>query len=258
MQGAWNWELIAVVAGGASALLVGWDAALRKGERSEAMKGVLEIAWPVLFIALMGLLLKFTDFAAVLLIAAVVTAVLAKRHEKKLSLASALATAAFPAALFALALSFVALPAQAGVFLSELCDPLNNYTTDRFIEIYNPTGGTIAKRELQPGQTLLVDTGCVVAYTPSVNFEIQYVGKIKTALFGGEDHAAPALRLVEAPPWTKAEQMAKERENFGFYFAAHPVETRAALAMIIDASDVLRRLLEDGHSRVAGGLPLMS
>ena len=47
-------------------------------------------------------------------------------------------------------------------------------------------GGTVVKRELQPGETLLVDTGCVVAYTPSVNFEIQYVGKIKTALFGGE------------------------------------------------------------------------
>jgi uncharacterized protein (TIGR00266 family) len=47
-------------------------------------------------------------------------------------------------------------------------------------------GGTVVKRELQPGQTLLVDTGCVVAYTPSVNFEIQYVGKVKTALFGGE------------------------------------------------------------------------
>ena len=47
-------------------------------------------------------------------------------------------------------------------------------------------GGTVLKRELQPGQTLLVDTGCVVAYTPSVDFEIQYVGKIKTALFGGE------------------------------------------------------------------------
>jgi len=47
-------------------------------------------------------------------------------------------------------------------------------------------GGTVLRRELQAGQTLLVDTGCVVAYTPSVNFEIQYVGKIKTALFGGE------------------------------------------------------------------------
>ena len=47
-------------------------------------------------------------------------------------------------------------------------------------------GGSIAKRELQPGQTLLVDTGCVVAYTQTVGFEIQYVGKVKTALFGGE------------------------------------------------------------------------
>jgi uncharacterized protein (AIM24 family) len=42
------------------------------------------------------------------------------------------------------------------------------------------------QRELAPGETLLVDTGCVVAYTPGVDFEIQYVGKIKTALFGGE------------------------------------------------------------------------
>jgi uncharacterized protein (TIGR00266 family) len=47
-------------------------------------------------------------------------------------------------------------------------------------------GGTVLRRELQPGQTLMIDTGCIVALTPSVNFEIQYVGKIKTALFGGE------------------------------------------------------------------------
>ena len=47
-------------------------------------------------------------------------------------------------------------------------------------------GGTVVKRDLQPGQTLFVDTGCLVAMTPNVNFEIQYVGKIKTALFGGE------------------------------------------------------------------------
>jgi uncharacterized protein (TIGR00266 family) len=47
-------------------------------------------------------------------------------------------------------------------------------------------GGTVVKRDLQPGQVLMVDTGCVVAYTQSINFEIQYVGKIKTAMFGGE------------------------------------------------------------------------
>ncbi len=47
-------------------------------------------------------------------------------------------------------------------------------------------GGTILRRELQPGETLRVDTGCLVAYTPGVDFDIQYVGKIKTALFSGE------------------------------------------------------------------------
>jgi uncharacterized protein (TIGR00266 family) len=47
-------------------------------------------------------------------------------------------------------------------------------------------GGSLLKRQLQPGQTLFIDTGCVVAYTPDVDFEIQYVGKVKTALFGGE------------------------------------------------------------------------
>lgn len=47
-------------------------------------------------------------------------------------------------------------------------------------------GGTVIRRELKAGETLMVDTGCVVAYTLGVDFDIQYVGKIKTALFGGE------------------------------------------------------------------------
>ena len=47
-------------------------------------------------------------------------------------------------------------------------------------------GGTVERRELQPGEVLLIDHGCLVAYTQTVNFEIQYVGGIKTALFGGE------------------------------------------------------------------------
>ncbi|MBS0482806.1 MAG: DNA polymerase III subunit alpha [Proteobacteria bacterium] len=49
-------------------------------------------------------------------------------------------------------------------------------------------------------------------------------------LFGGDDHAAPVLRLADCDPWSRAEQMAKERENFGFYFAAHPVEQWRAVA----------------------------
>jgi uncharacterized protein (TIGR00266 family) len=47
-------------------------------------------------------------------------------------------------------------------------------------------GGTLMERDLALGETLRVDTGCVVAYQPSVDFDVQYVGKIKSALFGGE------------------------------------------------------------------------
>jgi uncharacterized protein (TIGR00266 family) len=47
-------------------------------------------------------------------------------------------------------------------------------------------GGTIHSLDLSPGQTLRVDTGCIVALQPSVNYDIQFVGKIKSALFGGE------------------------------------------------------------------------
>ena len=47
-------------------------------------------------------------------------------------------------------------------------------------------GGTLMEKTLAPGETLRVDTGCVVAFQPSVDFDIQYAGKIKTALFGGE------------------------------------------------------------------------
>ncbi|MEK4228148.1 TIGR00266 family protein [Solibacillus sp. FSL H8-0538] len=47
-------------------------------------------------------------------------------------------------------------------------------------------GGTIHERRLQPGETLRVDTGCLVAMTSNVNYDIQAVGGVKTALFGGE------------------------------------------------------------------------
>jgi signal peptidase I len=63
-----------MIAAGASLLVIVWDAiASRSGARSDTRKGLLEVAWPVFFIAAMGLLLKFTDFAAVLLLAAVIT-----------------------------------------------------------------------------------------------------------------------------------------------------------------------------------------
>ena len=55
-------------------------------------------------------------------------------------------------------------------------------------------GGTLLERTLAPGETLRVDTGCVVAYQNTVDFNIQYVGKVKSALFGGEGLFFATLR----------------------------------------------------------------
>lgn len=60
--------------------------------------------------------------------------------------------------------------------------------------VFVHAGGTILERQLAPGETLRVDTGCVVAYQPTVDFDIQYVGKVKTALFGGEGLFYATLR----------------------------------------------------------------
>ena len=47
-------------------------------------------------------------------------------------------------------------------------------------------GGSVQQFDLQPGETMRVDTGCLVALQPSVDYDIQLVGGVKTALFGGE------------------------------------------------------------------------
>ena len=47
-------------------------------------------------------------------------------------------------------------------------------------------GGTVIRRDLAPGETIRVDTGCIVAFPPTVDYNIQFIGGFKNALFGGE------------------------------------------------------------------------
>ena len=47
-------------------------------------------------------------------------------------------------------------------------------------------GGTIVEKDLAAGETLRVDTGCLVAFAPNVAYDIQFIGGFKNALFGGE------------------------------------------------------------------------
>lgn len=55
-------------------------------------------------------------------------------------------------------------------------------------------GGTIVERQLEAGQTLRVDTGCLVALTQTVQYDIEFVGNVKSAVFGGEGFFFATLR----------------------------------------------------------------
>lgn len=47
-------------------------------------------------------------------------------------------------------------------------------------------GGNLVEFDLLPGQSLRIDTGCIVSFEESVGYDIQFVGGFKNALFGGE------------------------------------------------------------------------
>jgi uncharacterized protein (TIGR00266 family) len=52
--------------------------------------------------------------------------------------------------------------------------------------VFVQMGGTVVERELAPGQELHVDTGCLAAYTPGVEFDLVAAGGVRSVLFGGE------------------------------------------------------------------------
>lgn len=55
-------------------------------------------------------------------------------------------------------------------------------------------GGHVFDRVLQPGELLKIDTGCIVAFTAGIDYDIQFVGGIKNTLFGGEGLFFATLR----------------------------------------------------------------
>ncbi|WP_223068081.1 TIGR00266 family protein [Paenibacillus caui] len=55
-------------------------------------------------------------------------------------------------------------------------------------------GGHVMEKELAPGEVLRLDTGCLVAFTSSVDYDIEFVKGIKSALFGGEGLFFATLR----------------------------------------------------------------
>ncbi len=67
----------------------------------------------------------------------------------------------------------------------------------------------------------------------------------QAGLFAGEDAANDTMRLREVDDWSRPERMAKERENFGFYFSAHPVQQYRAIASA-NGARTYQSLMESG------------
>ncbi len=69
-------------------------------------------------------------------------------------------------------------------------------------------GGTIIKKELREGESLKVDTGCLAAFSPTVDYDIKFVGGFKNALFGGEglflaNLTGPGLVYLQSLPFSR-------------------------------------------------------
>ena len=60
--------------------------------------------------------------------------------------------------------------------------------------VFVQMGGTIVERTLASGEEIHIDTGCLAAYTPTVDFDIMTAGGVKSMLFGGEGMFFARLR----------------------------------------------------------------
>jgi len=69
-------------------------------------------------------------------------------------------------------------------------------------------GGTIIEKHLQEGEVLKIDTGCLVAFSPSIDYDIQFIGGFRNALFGGEGVflarlTGPGLLYLQSLPFSR-------------------------------------------------------
>jgi uncharacterized protein (TIGR00266 family) len=82
-------------------------------------------------------------------------------------------------------------------------------------------GGTIIEKTLQPDESLKIDTGCLVAFTKEVDYDIKFVGGIKNTLFGGEgvffaQISGPGKVWIQSLPFSRlADRVIASAPNYG-------------------------------------------
>ncbi|KAK3604838.1 hypothetical protein CHS0354_000500 [Potamilus streckersoni] len=89
------------------------------------------------------------------------------------------------------------------------------------------SGGTVISKRLAPNEVLRIDTGCIVGFEQSVDYDIQFVGGFKNALFGGEGLflatvRGPGVVYIQSLPFSKladrilSASMGRSKEQSGF------------------------------------------
>jgi len=104
-------------------------------------------------------------------------------------------------------------------------------------------GGTIIEKDMAQGETLRVDTGCLVAFAPTVDYDIQFIGGFKNALFGGEGLflarlSGPGKVYLQSLPFSRLADRILAAARFG------RVDERKGAAGL--GGDVLGKILSGG------------
>lgn len=119
---------------------------------------------------------------------------------------------------------------------------LQRLTGDGMVFVH--AGGTVIEKNLGPGEHLRVDTGCLVAFATSVNYDIKFVGGFKNALFGGEglffaELTGPGKVYLQSLPFSRL----VDRIKRGITFSQRGGEQRGVAGI---GGDILKDIISGG------------
>jgi uncharacterized protein (TIGR00266 family) len=119
---------------------------------------------------------------------------------------------------------------------------LQRLTGDGMVFVH--AGGTVIEKELAAGETLRVDTGCIVAFATTVDYDIQFIGGFKNALFGGEGLflaklTGPGKVYLQSLPFSRL----VDRIKRGITFSQGGDETRGIAGL---GGSILKNVISGG------------
>lgn len=119
---------------------------------------------------------------------------------------------------------------------------LQRLTGDGMVFVH--AGGTVIEKDLQPGETLRVDTGCIVAFATTVDYDIQFIGGFTNALFGGEGLflaklTGPGIVYLQSLPFARL----VDRIKRGITFSKGGDEVRGIAGI---GGDILKNVISGG------------